>query len=62
MARNNPVMGAMAQGRKEGREGLRKEVLDWLEAKYMAPEIERKTPEAEAILSLARELSLFMKV
>jgi hypothetical protein len=43
-------------GRKQGRlEGFQ-EVLSLLETKYMSDDIEPKTPEAEAILTLVSEV------
>lgn len=50
------------QGVQEGRSLARKEVIDWLQKKYMGPgRPDTDTPEAKAILQLTRELSLFLK-
>lgn len=58
----NVIVKARADGYKEGKIDTRKEVLGWLEEKYMDKEIARKSPEGEAILKLAKELSELMKV
>ncbi len=61
MARSEFLKG-LNQGREEGRKETRRDVLDWLEREYMAPEIVRDTLEAKAILTVANELSKFLKV
>jgi len=50
------------KGFEEGRIEARKEVLSYLEQKYMNPEIERGSVEGDAILALTRELAKFLKV
>jgi hypothetical protein len=61
VARSEFLKG-LNQGREEGKKQTRKDVLDWLENEYLKPEIVRETPEAKAILTLANELSKFLKV
>jgi hypothetical protein len=48
-------------GASHGFDELRKDVLDWLQDKYITDpdRPDRGTPKAEAILDLARELQLF---
>lgn len=41
----------------QAQRAARQEVLDILEAKYMNPDIERNSPEARAILEVARGLA-----
>lgn len=50
------------EGRLEGVQQGRVEILNWLEAKYIGPDQpDRGTPEANAILVLAREASDYLK-
>lgn len=48
------------EGEKEGREKGRREILSLLEERYMQPDVERNTPMAQAILKIAREMSLIL--
>jgi hypothetical protein len=56
------IGAAYDNGVSEGRREVRKQVLDFLEEAYMKPNVKHKTPLAEGILDLARELSELMKV
>lgn len=50
------------EGRTEGVQQGRKEILDWLESKYLGPDApNRGTPEAVALLTLAGEAANYMK-
>lgn len=50
------------RGYTEGLNNTRKVVLDYLEEQYMAPDAPaRKSPAAEAILQMARELSELLR-
>jgi len=47
----------LSGGRKAGREEMRKEVIDYLQEKYMGEgRPDRDSPEARAILELTRDL------
>lgn len=49
-------------GFAEGRSKGRQEIVDWLEEKYTGKgRPDRGTPEARAILELAREAALYMR-
>lgn len=52
---------AREEGRKDGKEALRKEVLDFLQREYMSPKIERGDNRASAILEVTRGLSQYLK-
>lgn len=58
----NPVLKARQDGFNDAAVQIRKVVLDYLEAKYMAADTERGTPRAEAILEITRELTEIVKV
>lgn len=58
---NDPDFPLYMAGVKEGQMVQRKEVLDYLQDKYMSPEIARDEPEAKYILKLASELSQYLK-
>jgi hypothetical protein len=62
MAKQNPVLAAMTQGREEGRQEMRDRALTFLHDKYMDPSVHRGSPKGEAILELVAELSRLMKV
>ncbi len=54
----DPFQRGMEAGIKEGKRIMARDMVTWLEHKYMAPDApDRGTPEAEAILKLTRELS-----
>lgn len=57
---------AFAGGKKAGlligRQEVRKQVLDYLQEKYMDPTLVRGSERGEAILEIVRELSPLMKV
>lgn len=64
--RKNGKIRDIVRVREEGfQEGLakgRQEILDWLQAAYLGPKApDRDTPEAAAILSLARDASLHFR-
>lgn len=48
-------------GYEEGMLEGKKRALSYLEAKYMHPSTARGTPEAEAILTLTRELATYLR-
>lgn len=50
------------KGIQEGRLQTRKEVLGFLEEKYMNKDMSTASPKAQAILTLASELSDFLKI
>lgn len=54
----DPVFDA---GVQEGRLQARKEVLTFIEEKYMSDTIERGSEEGNALLAVAREVSQFLK-
>jgi len=60
MVRNDPVWKA---GIKEGKSQYKVKVLSYLEDRYLNDEgrPDRGTPEGQAILTLARELSGYLK-
>lgn len=60
MAKTNAVLKARNDGYAAGVKDTRKVVLDYLEAKYMADEVERGTPVADCLLEVTRELSALM--
>lgn len=45
------------QGRKTGGKEIADKVQNWVKDRYMSPEVKRKTPEAIAILKIAKELA-----
>lgn len=51
----------IAEGIKRGKEHTRKEVLDYLEARYLKRTVRKNTPEGQAILSLARDVARFLR-
>lgn len=61
-AQAKTIITAFNKGKSEGKLEVRKQVLDFLEEAYMKPNVKRKTPLAEGILELVRELSELMKV
>jgi hypothetical protein len=55
------IVRARAEGVAEGRTLARKEVIDFLQEKYMAPDApERGSDDAQFMLKLTRELTQFM--
>lgn len=51
--------GGVEEGRNEGR----REILDWLENKYMGPDRpDRGSPEAKAILQLTNDAAKYIRV
>ena len=48
-------------GRQEGRRQTKAEVLGFLQSRYMHPSLDTSTPEAKAILKLAKEISTQIK-
>ena len=52
---------ARAEGIAEGRTDTRMEMLSWLEEKYYDKTLDRRSPEAKALLELTKELSLHFK-
>ncbi|MGX9924138.1 hypothetical protein ACWIG4_30290 [Streptomyces sp. NPDC002248] len=44
------------QGRKSGANVLSSKVQDWLLNRYLNPDIARKTPKAQAMLEISKEL------
>ena len=55
------ILRAREEGRREGKEALRKEVLDFLQREYMNPNITRGDGKASAILEVTRGLSEYLK-
>jgi len=55
---NDPVYKV---GYEEGYMNATKKSLDFLELKYLNPEMPTDTPEAKAILTLARELAQHLR-
>ncbi len=55
----DPDFQIFQAGMKEGKLEARKEVLSYLESKYMNQDNERGSVEANAILALAKELTEF---
>lgn len=52
----------LATGRLKGRQEVRKQVLDFLQEKYMNPEVVRGGEYGKEILALTGELSKLLKV
>lgn len=50
------IIRARAEGHAEGRSEARSDVVNFLHKKYMEPTLERGTPEADAILTVAKEV------
>lgn len=50
-----------AEGVAEGRQQARAEFLSYLEKRYMAPDIVRGEPKADAILTLTKEMAEFFR-
>lgn len=55
---DDPIFNA---GVEEGRQQVRKEVLSHLEEQYMSNDIARSSPEAVAILDVAKSISTLLK-
>lgn len=49
------------QGREEGNKQAYKDILDFLEGKYLHPRITRESTEGKAILKIAREVAQKMR-
>lgn len=47
----------VAQGRIEGGREVANKILDWVQNRYLSPDVKRKTPFAEDILKLAGDLA-----
>lgn len=62
--KSDPDYPIFEVGRKQGREEMRVKALSFLQDKYLkdANRPDRGTPEANAILKLARELSIHLQV
>lgn len=56
--RDRPLFDA---GIKEGREQMQKLALSFLQAQYMDPEVARNSPEGQAIIKVATDLSAYLK-
>ena len=53
---------AQEVGRLEGVDQGRREILDWLQSRYLGENSpDRGSPEAQAVLTLAREASDYLK-
>lgn len=61
MAREPVVVTALKNGKKEGRAQLGKEILTYLEGKYLSKEVTRGSEYGNDILELAAELSKLIK-
>lgn len=48
-------------GIRQGQDKVRKLVLDFLEERYMRPDVKRNTPKAEAILAVTADLAVMLK-
>lgn len=57
MARGNPIISAIAQGKREGRWEVKKQVLDYLETKFMDNSVEQDSQVGKMLLEIAGELS-----
>lgn len=59
----NPSLSSplFQQGVEHGKSLLSNEILTWLQQKYMDDGVTRKTPQAEAILELTKELANFLR-
>ena len=59
---DGPLRKAFDDGVQQGRKEARQEVLTWLEKKYVDTKgPERGSPEARAMLQLAKELAEFLR-
>lgn len=52
---------AEKRGKKDGRQELGQQVLEYLELKYLADNVERGTPHSKEILDLTRELAKLIR-
>lgn len=52
------MLAAREEGRKEGYSQARIELLSWLENEYVSSQIDRRSPEAKALLKLARDVQI----
>lgn len=55
------VINARQEGFHEGQQKGRQEIIDWLQKEYLSDHTDRTTPEAKAILQLARDASLHLR-
>lgn len=53
----NAYLRGKADAEKQAKADARKEVLDMLEKMYMSPDVERDSPTAKAILTVAKDIA-----